>query len=145
MALSACVDGGFKQSTLDFYQDQEVRTEIYDVIQGMLNKYDLLVTPTLACLPVDNAKDGNSIGPSEINGVSIEPMLGWVLTYFLNFSGHPAASIPAGLSIDNLPVGMQIIGKRYGDEDVLTASAVLERVRPWHQDYAICARRNLEL
>jgi amidase len=52
------VDGGFKQSTLDFYQDQEVRTEIYDVIQGMLNKYDLLVTPTLACLPVDNAKDG---------------------------------------------------------------------------------------
>jgi hypothetical protein len=115
------------------------------VIQGILNKYDLLVTPTLACLPVDNAKDGNTIGPSEINGVSIDPMLGWALTYFLNFSGHPAASIPAGLSIDNLPVGMQIIGKRYGDADVLTASAVLERVRPWQQDYAICARRNLEL
>jgi Amidase len=109
-----------RKSTVGFYQDQEVRTEIYDVIQGILNKYDLLVTPTLACLPVDNAKDGNTIGPSEINGVSIDPMLGWALTYFLNFSGHPAASIPAGLSIDNLPVGMQIIGKRYGDADVLT-------------------------
>ena len=32
----------------------------------------------------------------------------------LDFSGHPAASVPAGLTTDNLPVGMQIIGKRYG-------------------------------
>lgn len=134
---------GFKQSTLDFYRDQEVRTEIYDAVQGALNTYDLLVTPTLACLPVDNAEDGNTIGPSEINGISIDPMLGWVLTYFLNFSGHPAASVPAGLTTDNLPVGMQIIGKRYGDANVLTASGVLERVRPWQHHYSICARRKL--
>ena len=134
---------GFKQSTLDFYRDQEVRTEIYDAVQGVLNTYDLLVTPTLACLPVDNAEDGNTIGPSEINGISIDPMLGWVLTYFLNFSGHPAASVPAGLTTDNLPVGMQIIGKRYGDADVLTASGVLERVRPWQHHYSICAQRKL--
>jgi amidase/aspartyl-tRNA(Asn)/glutamyl-tRNA(Gln) amidotransferase subunit A len=134
---------GFKQSTLDFYRDQEVRTEIYDAVQGVLNTYDLLVTPTLACLPVDNAEDGNTIGPSEINGISIDPMLGWVLTYFLNFSGHPAASVPAGLTTDSLPVGMQIIGKRYGDADVLTASGVLERVRPWQHHYSICAQRKL--
>jgi amidase len=134
---------GFKQSTLDFYRDQEVRTEIYDAVQGVLNTYDLLVTPTLACLPVDNAEDGNTIGPSEINGISIDPMLGWVLTYFLNFSGHPAASVPAGLTTDNLPVGIQIIGKRYGDADVLTASGVLERVRPWQHHYSICAQRKL--
>jgi amidase len=137
------VEIGLNQSTLAFYRDLEVRTEIYDAIQGILNTYDLLVTPTLACLPVDNAKDGNTVGPSEINGVSIDPMIGWILTYFLNFSGHPAASVPAGLTKDNLPVGMQIIGKRYGDADVLTANGVLERVRPWEQHYAICARRQL--
>ncbi len=134
---------GFKQSTLDFYRDQKVRTEIYDSVQGVLNTYDLLVTPTLACLPVDNAEDGNTIGPSEINEISIDPMLGWVLTYFLNFSGHPVASVPAGLTTDNLPVGRQIIGKRYGDADVLTASGVLERVRPWQHHYSICAQRKL--
>jgi hypothetical protein len=43
----------------------------------------------------------------------------------------------------NLPVGMQIIGKRYGDADVLTASGVLERVRPWQHHYSICAQRKL--
>jgi amidase/aspartyl-tRNA(Asn)/glutamyl-tRNA(Gln) amidotransferase subunit A len=128
-------------SALDFVQDQEIRTEIYDAIQGVLNRYDLLITPTLACLPVDNADDGNTKGPTAINGEEVDPLIGWCLTYFINFSGHPAASIPAGLSDDNLPVGMQIIGRRYADEGVLAASAAFERLRPWQDSYRICAKR----
>jgi amidase/aspartyl-tRNA(Asn)/glutamyl-tRNA(Gln) amidotransferase subunit A len=106
-------------SGLDFYRDQDVRTEVFDAIQGVLNNYDLLISPTLACLPVDNAADGNTVGPSCINGQEIDPLIGWCLTYFLNFSGHPAASIPAGLSPEGLPVGMQIIGRRYADAQLL--------------------------
>jgi amidase len=65
------------------------------------------------------------------------------MTYFTNFTGHPSASIPAGLAENNLPVGMQIIGKRYADIDVLTASAVFERIKPWHDIYKICVDRPL--
>jgi amidase len=137
------IDVGYRMSALDFVQDQEIRTEIYDAIQGVLNRYDLLITPTLACLPVDNADDGNTKGPTTINGEEVDPLIGWCLTYFINFSGHPAASIPAGLSDDNLPVGMQIIGRRYADADVLAASAVFERLRPWQDTYRICAQRSL--
>ena len=97
-------------SALDFFKDQEIRSEIYDAIQGVLNRYDLLITPTLACLPVDNADDGNTMGPTTINGEEVDPLIGWCLTYFIDFSGHPAASIPAGMADDDLPVGMQIIG-----------------------------------
>jgi amidase len=135
------IDAGYRMSALDFFQDQEVRTEVYDAIQGVLNRYDLLITPTLACLPVDNADDGNTIGPTTINGEEVNPLIGWCLTYLINFSGHPAASIPAGLSDDRLPVGMQIIGRRYADADVLAASAVFERLRPWQDTYRICANR----
>ena len=135
------IDAGYRMSALDFFQDQEVRTEVYDAIQGVLNRYDLLITPTLACLPVDNADDGNTIGPTTINGEEVNPLIGWCLTYLINFSGHPAASIPAGLSDDRLPVGMQIIGRRYADADVLAASAVFERLRPWQDTYRICAER----
>ena len=107
----------------------------------MLRDYNLLVTPTLACLPVENAADGNTMGPTEINGEQVDPLIGWCLTYFINFSGHPAASIPAGLAEDRLPVGMQLIGRRYADADVLAASAAFERMRPWHQTYQLCASR----
>ena len=40
-----------------------------------------------------------------------------------------------------LPVGMQIIGRRYADADVLAASAAFERLRPWQDTYRICAGR----
>ncbi|QYJ15537.1 Acylamidase [Rubrobacter xylanophilus DSM 9941] len=137
------MERGYEMSALDFYRDQEIRTEVHDAIQNVFKDYDLLITPTLACLPVENAQDGNTTGPSEINGEAVDPLIGWCLTYFINFSGHPAASIPAGLSEENLPVGMQIVGRRYADTDVLAASAAFERLRPWRDTYRLCAERPL--
>jgi amidase/aspartyl-tRNA(Asn)/glutamyl-tRNA(Gln) amidotransferase subunit A len=119
-----------------------IRTEIYDAIQGVLNTHELLVTPTLACMPVDNATDGNTKGPTSVNGEEVDPLIGWCLTYLTNFSGHPSASVPAGLS-GNLPVGMQLIGRRYADTDVLAGAAAFERLRPWKDHYRICAARKL--
>jgi amidase len=138
------LDKGSKMSALDLWHDQEVRTEVYDAIQGILDKYDLLITPTLACLPVDNTSDGNTMGPTQINGEQVDPLIGWCLTYFINFSGHPAASIPAGLAEGKLPVGMQVIGRRYADADVLAASATFERLRPWYETYKLCGGRALQ-
>ena len=137
------VERSYQASALDITRAQEMRTEVYDPIQSLMNDYDLLVTPTLACLPVDNTDDGNTKGPTQINGETVDPLIGWCMTYFLNYTGNPAASIPAGLSNDNLPVGMQIIGRRYADTDVLAASAAFERLRPWRDTYEICAGRPL--
>ena len=74
--------------------------------------------------------------------MAVDPLIGWCPTYLVNYTGHPAASIPAGLA-DGLPVGMQIIGRSHADADVLAASAAFERLRPWQDDYEICARRPL--
>ncbi len=136
------IDEGYRLSALDVLSDQRMRTHVYDQIQQVLRSHDLLVTPTLAALPVTNAEDGNTIGPDSIEGVDVDPLIGWCLTYLINFTGHPAASIPAG-DVDGLPVGMQLIGRRYGDADVLAASAVYERLRPWQGTYARCADRPL--
>jgi amidase len=138
------VEQGYKMSALDFFRDQALRSEIYDTFQAVFDRYQLLLTPTLACLPVDNSADGNTKGPDRINGEAVDPLIGWCLTYPVNFTGHPAASIPAGMTSDNLPVGMQIIGRRYADADVLAASAAFERLRPWREAYRICANRSLQ-
>jgi amidase len=136
------VDSTMGMTVLDQMADQEVRTEIYDALQGVLGTHDVIVTPTLTAMQVKNGTDGNTLGPAEVNGVEIDRLIGWCPTYVTNYSGHPAASIPAGLA-DGLPVGMQIIGRRYGDADVLAASAAFERLRPWHDSYATCAARPL--
>ncbi|MFO1055511.1 MAG: amidase [Dongiaceae bacterium] len=131
-----------RMSAVDALNDQVMRTEVYDAVQGVLDRYDLLVTPTLACLPVDNATDGNTVGPRSINGEAVDPLIGWCMTYPINYTGHPAATVPAGLA-DGLPVGMQIVGRRYADADVITASAAFERLRPWFDTYKIPAGRKI--
>ena len=134
---------GQAASAQDYHRDQAVRSEVFDALRPVLDRYRLLVTPTLACLPVDNAADGNTVGPRSINGEAVDPLIGWCMTYPINFTGHPAASAPAGLSADGLPVGLQIVGRRYADLDVLAASAALERQRPWQEHYRRCAARPL--
>ncbi|HMN85111.1 MAG TPA: amidase [Bauldia sp.] len=132
-----------KRMTLDdLNRDQGVRSAVYDAMEGVFANYDLIITPTLAAMPVENRTDGNTVGPSEVNGVAVDPLIGWCLTYPVNFTGHPACSIPAGM-IDGLPVGMQIIGRRLADADVFAASAAFERLRPWADTYRRCAQRAL--
>ena len=136
------IDVGQKLSALDIVRDQVIRTEVFDAIQGVLAAHQILVSPTLACMPVDNRTDGNTTGPTHVNGEEVDPLIGWCLTYFTNFSGHPSISVPAGLS-GGLPVGMQLIGRPQADADVLAAAASFERLQPWRDHYRICAERKL--
>jgi amidase/aspartyl-tRNA(Asn)/glutamyl-tRNA(Gln) amidotransferase subunit A len=137
------MEQGLAASARDVARDQALRTGVFDAIQTAFADHDLLVSPTVAALPVENAEvAGETVGPTEINGIEVDPLIGWCLTYALNFTGHPAASVPAGLA-DGLPVGMQIVGRLGADVDVLAASAVLERVRPWADAYSLCEQRAL--
>jgi amidase len=139
------IEVGYGQTMTDVLADYRMRTAVYDAVAGVFADHDLLVTPTVAALPVENAPiAGETVGPSEIEGVEVEELIGWCMTFFTNFSGHPAASIPAGMA-DGLPVGMQIIGDRWADADVLSASATFERLRPWQHVYERCAERPLEV
>jgi amidase len=141
--LREWLDRGRLITASEYLRDQEIRSRVYEAIQSVFANYRLLVTPTLACAAVPNAEDGNTIGPDFVDNVQVDPLIGWCLTFPINFSGHPAASIPAGVTETRLPVGMQVVGKRYADHDVLTASAIFEQVRPWHDTYKICESRPL--
>jgi amidase len=135
-----------QQTSLREYSGyQVIRSQVFDMVQAVFADHDLLVTPTLACLPVENAATrGDTMGPSEVNGVAVDPSIGWCLTYPLNFTGHPAASVPAGLA-EGLPVGMQVVGRLGADDDVLAAAGAVEQVRPWAAHYEIPAARSLDV
>lgn len=133
--LAKMFEEGGRPTALQTRLDDWKRSQVFDAVQNVFAQYDLLVTPTLSCGPVVNATDGNTLGPAEVNGRRMERQIGWCMTHMVNYTGHPAASIPAGLDEAGLPVGMQIIGRRFADAAVLAASAAFERVRPWAWTY----------
>ncbi len=116
---------------LDYRYFKELRTEILDAQQDIFDKYDIIISPVTVCPAVKNATDGNTLGPLRMNGKEMEPLIGFCETFFENFTGNPAASIPAGLTASGLPVGMQIIGKKFRDEDVFAVSRAFEEIAPW--------------
>jgi aspartyl-tRNA(Asn)/glutamyl-tRNA(Gln) amidotransferase subunit A len=90
-------------------------------------KYDLLLTPTIACPPFKVGLDN----PTEIAGTSVQ-RYDWIpFTFPFNMTGHPGASVPCGFTSEKLPVGLQILGRRFEDATVLAAAAAFERAAPW--------------
>jgi aspartyl-tRNA(Asn)/glutamyl-tRNA(Gln) amidotransferase subunit A len=95
--------------------------------RAFFERYDLLLTPTVACPAFALGLDH----PSAIGGKTIAPY-GWLpYTYPFNLTGQPAASVPCGFTRDGLPIGLQIVGRRFDDALVLRAAAAFERARPW--------------
>lgn len=114
--------------------DRETRTAVLDGFLSAMDGVDLLVGPTVTALPVLNSTGGRTVGPSEVDGVPVDPLIGWCPTYLTNFTGMPSISLPAGFA-ENLPVGLLIIGRKYRDAEVFTAAAAFEKIRPWHGAY----------
>jgi len=115
----------------DSIKTQKVRTELNQIMGDLFERFDLLITPTM---PTE-AFAAKGPPPPEIDGHPI-PLLGAVaFTYPFNLSGHPAATVPAGLTKNGLPAGLQIIGPRQRDDLVLQASYAYEQMRPWNDHW----------
>lgn len=95
------------------------RMRSVNAMSALMQDFDLLLTPTTACLPFAAERDG----PGLINGIPVADD-GWTPALFpMNLTGQPALSVPAGTSASGLPIGMQIVGGHLGDELVITTGA----------------------
>ena len=116
-------------STRDYVLAMERARAYWHEAQTFLARFDLLLTPTTAVTPFPVGRSG----PREIAGQAVS-VLGWMpFTFPFNLTGQPAASVPAGVTDEGLPVGLQIIGRRNADRTVLAASAAYETACPWSE------------
>lgn len=115
----------------DFIAIQNTRAELNDALAEFFTEFDLLLTPTM---PTD-AFEAKGPPPAEIDGHPIALLDAVAFTYPFNLAGHPAATVRAGLTVNGLPAGLQIIGPRHRDERVLQAAYAYEQIRPWNNDW----------
>jgi Asp-tRNA(Asn)/Glu-tRNA(Gln) amidotransferase A subunit family amidase len=108
---------------------QKIRTTLNRILWDLFDRFDLMLTPTM---PTEAFSAGGP-PPAQVDGHPI-PLLGAVaFTYPFNLSGHPAASVPAGLTKSGLPAGLQIIGPRHREDLVLQTAYAFEKRKPWNE------------
>ncbi len=118
------MDRGLATNPSDFGTFNRLRRELSNWTWRLFERYDLLLTPTL---PTEAFAAEGPL-PMELDGERFSPI---AFTYPFNFTGHPAASVRAGLTDAGLPCGLQIVGPRHRDDVVLQASRMYEDIRPW--------------
>ncbi len=125
--LRKIVERGVKLSAVDYVQALVARNAFWQQVRQLFEKFDLLITPTLSVLPF-------AVGQDEADS-SLDnepPALQWTrFTYPFNLTGQPAISVPAGWTESGLPVGLQIVGRRFDDMNVLRVARAWERLMPW--------------
>jgi aspartyl-tRNA(Asn)/glutamyl-tRNA(Gln) amidotransferase subunit A len=128
----AYTEAAAKTGWREYGTAQRVRAEFNDWARRIFERYDLLLTPATATA----AFAANGPPPVEIEGHRLpDPLAALVFTYPFNLSGHPAIAVRAGMTVDGLPCGIQIVAERHRDDLVLQAAHAYERMRPWNRSW----------
>ena len=61
--------------------------------------------------------------------LAAQPMIAYCALW--NVTGNPAASVPAGIAADGLPLAVQLVGRHNDETTLLSLSAQIEAARPW--------------
>ena len=100
----------------------EAMARIFDPVDGV----DFIIAATNP----DVSFDADGPLPGVFGGIDAGPGNNGRLTFPANLHGNPAISIPAG-TLDGLPIGLQVVGRHFSEQQLLDLALTVERTRPW--------------
>ena len=100
-------------------------------IAPLFEYYDALLTPVT---PIPATLNG-TLGPKEINGQRQRALFWLNFCVPFNMTGQPAASLPVGFTPDRLPVGLQLVGRRFDEFTLLRLASAYEAAFPWEGEH----------
>ena len=125
--LVACIRDSENVSVADYQAARERKMPYIADIHRWFENWDFLLTPSVSVAAFPAEKLMPDHWPHHA-----WDWVSWAeFSYPFNMSWNPAASVPCGFTAEGLPVGLQIVGKRFDDLGVLQASAAFEEARPW--------------
>jgi aspartyl-tRNA(Asn)/glutamyl-tRNA(Gln) amidotransferase subunit A len=129
--FAALIEHSARYSLGDYLSAVQQRAAFATQVHQLFSEFDLLLMPTLPVLPFA----ADAVAPADCAGQDgAVPWARWTpFTYPFNLSGNPAASLPCGWSPAGLPIGLQVVGPRFADAQVLQFCAAFEALMPWDQ------------
>lgn len=125
--LVPVAERGLKLSAVDYVNALVERNNVWQQVRPTFEQFDLLITPTLSVPPFAVGRNRPEL-PAGVDGEELR----WSpFTYLFNLTGQPAISVPCGRTKAGLPVGLQIVGRRFADLTVLQAARAWEKIQPW--------------
>ncbi|MEP9399612.1 amidase family protein [Mesorhizobium sp. KR2-14] len=124
--LIETIKAGMNYSAADLCEAQFARTACFAKVQEVLERCDVIASPTLSAPALPVGLD--PLGRVEIADQDAGTIRGawYPYTFPFNLTGHPALSIPSGLSSAGLPIGLQLVGRWHEDRFLLDCAAKLE-------------------
>src|SRR5581483_1728203 len=125
--LRGNVQSGLTITTTDIASAERTRFALFQKMRALFERYDLLLCPAAPVKPYP--VEWNF--PKEINGKTFSDYIDWIAPGFLiTLLSLPAASVPAGLSADGLPAGLQIVGPRFEEPKILGLAKLVQQANP---------------
>lgn len=122
------IEKGRELSTDDLIEALGTHVEMYGELGPILEDYDAFLCPTTA-LPSVRADRSPLDLAIEVNGEIVPPKIAeaWFMTYpFNSLAQLPVLSVPSGVSSSGVPTGVQVVGRSYADNRVLSLANALE-------------------
>jgi amidase len=114
---------GLELTTADLSRATVLRAALAERISAFFADVDVLACPVSQVAPFDVTLDW----VHEINGQQLHTYIDWMASaYLISATGLPAISVPAGFTPAGLPVGLQLVGRRRGDWDLLAVARAFE-------------------
>ena len=125
--LMGNVKRGLTVTTLDLAKAEQTRQIVFHRFRTLFERYDLLLTPAAPIRPFLVEQNF----PTEINGRKFENYVDWIAPAFLvTLVSLPAGSVPAGMTSDGLPVGLQIVSPRFEEPRILSLAKIVQQMNP---------------
>jgi amidase len=118
-----------KQDLRSVARAERLRTRYWHRVRPVLERFEFILTPTIGAPPfrIDEAL------PTHVGGRAVERYYDVLLTtYAFSLLGLPALSVPCGSTRAGLPIGLQIVGRRLREDQVLGAAAAYAAACPEH-------------
>ena len=113
---------------VDYIKAQRARSAYNAQLEDAMQKYDLLIAPSVAVGATGIDQEFVEVGGKRENALSLMSRL----TRPFNLTGQPTISIPCGFTSDGMPIGMQIAGRQWREATVLRAAHAYEQATEWH-------------